>query len=94
MYCVQKDRFVTEQSQALQIRRSGSIVYEPGKCIRCGLCIAVCREAGEPIGLAFKGRGFDVEVGVPFEHSLTDAMLSSAARCAAVCPTGALFSGE
>lgn len=66
------------------------VVYEPGKCILCGLCIQVGEQAREPVGLAFVGRGFDTRVGVPFEESLAAALLIAARQCAEVCPTGAL----
>ena len=66
------------------------VVYEPGKCISCGICIRLAAEAGEKTGLTFLGRGFDVRVGVPFGGSLAEALGSSAADCVAACPTGAL----
>jgi ferredoxin len=66
------------------------IIYEPGKCIVCGLCIQIAREAREPLGLTFIGRGFDVRVGVPFDQSIADGLKSVAKRCAEACPTGAL----
>ncbi len=67
-----------------------SVIYEPGKCIRCGLCIQLCARAKEELGLTFVGRGFDVVVGVPFERSLAEGLRKVAAECAAACPTGAL----
>jgi len=66
------------------------VIYEPGKCIRCGLCIQVCARAKEELGLTFIGRGFDVVVGVPFDRPLAEGLRKAAAECAAACPTGAL----
>lgn len=66
------------------------IIFEPGKCINCGLCVQIAAAAGEKVGLTFIGRGFDVRVRVPFNDSLKDALTQTAAQCAAACPTGAL----
>ena len=40
-------------------------IFEPGKCIDCGLCIQIAAAAGESPGLTFIGRGFNVRVAVP-----------------------------
>lgn len=65
------------------------IVYEPGKCILCGACIAAAAEAGDGQGLAIVGRGFEASVGAPLDGTLLDAIPKSARRAAEVCPTGA-----
>jgi ferredoxin len=76
-------------------RRHASVVFEPGKCIKCGLCLEVARRHGEPLGLAFVGRGFEVRVAVPFDEPLSAGLKAAAADCVQICPTGALaFSGE
>lgn len=66
------------------------VVYEPGKCIKCGLCVQITEKSGEKFGLAFVDRGFDVSVrpalGVPLDQGLEKA----AAQCVLSCPTGAL----
>jgi NADPH-dependent glutamate synthase beta subunit-like oxidoreductase/ferredoxin len=73
-----------------QQTQHAEIIYEPGKCIDCGLCIQVAKQAGEELGLTFVGRGFDVRVAVPFERSIADGLKQSAAKCVTACPTGAL----
>ena len=66
------------------------IVYEPGKCIACGLCIQIASRGREPLGLAFIGRGFNVRVDVPFNETLAEGLKRTGAECVAACPTGAL----
>jgi NADPH-dependent glutamate synthase beta subunit-like oxidoreductase len=66
------------------------IVYEPGKCIDCGLCIKIAAESREELGLSFIGRGFDVRVAVPFDRSIADGLKLAAAKCVEACPTAAL----
>ena len=70
--------------------RTGDVIYEPGKCIDCGLCIQIASQAGEKIGLSFTGRGFDVRVAVPFEHPVAEGLEGCTEKCVAACPTGAL----
>ncbi len=67
-----------------------TVIYEPGKCIRCELCVQIASEATDSLGLTFVGRGFDVKVGIPFDGSLEDALGEVAARCVRACPTAAL----
>jgi len=66
------------------------IIYEPGKCINCGLCTQIASKAGESLGLTFIGRGFDVRVAVPFDHSIAEGLKVAAKKCVQACPTGAL----
>jgi ferredoxin len=67
-----------------------SVVFEPGKCIKCGICVRITEEAAEPLGLTFIGRGFNVRVGVPFDAPMSEALQKVAADCVTACPTGAL----
>lgn len=72
------------------IQEGGKVLYEPGKCVRCGLCVEITRRNGETPGLAFAGRGYGMRVRVPFGLPLDVALGESAAECVAACPTGAL----
>ena len=66
------------------------VLYEPGKCIDCGICVRIASEADEELGLTFVGRGFDVRIQAPFGASIAEALRRTASRCAEACPTGAL----
>lgn len=72
------------------ISASRWISFEPGKCMKCGLCVRISAEAGDSPGLCFTGRGIDVEVAVPFGEPLGRSLKKSALLCAEACPTGAL----
>jgi ferredoxin len=83
-------RFKAARRPFQQDARHAEVIYEPGKCIDCGLCIQIAAAAGEPLGLTFVGRGFDVRVAVPLDRSLVEALSKAAAECVAACPTAAL----
>ncbi len=66
------------------------VIYEAGKCIKCGRCIAVTEEKRVPLGLSYIGRGFRVKVGVPLNQTIREGLREAALECVEVCPTGAL----
>jgi formate dehydrogenase major subunit len=65
------------------------IIYEPGKCILCAACVTAAAEAGDGLGLAIVGRGFEAAVAVPLKGTMIEALPTAARRAAEVCPTGA-----
>ena len=67
-----------------------SVVYEPEKCIKCGLCIEITSKNKELTGLTYIGRGFDVRVDIPFNRALGEALTNTAIECVNACPTGAI----
>ena len=46
--------------------------------------------AAEPVGLSFVGRGFDMRVAAPFDHTIEEGLGAVAEECVRHCPTGAL----
>jgi formate dehydrogenase major subunit len=89
-YQVDPYRFVGERRSFSQDTTHPEIIYEPGKCIMCDACVRIAAEAGEELGIAPIGRGFQVAVGVPFGKPLSEGLKSAAQRAAQACPTGAL----
>ena len=83
-------RFAGQRRRFSQDISHPEIIYEPGKCISCDACVRIAAAAGEELGLAMTGRGFDVTVAVPFGRPLSEGLRHAAERCAAACPTGAL----
>ena len=77
-----------------RVLQHAEVVYEPGKCIRCGQCVEAARRLDEPLGLAFVGRGFGLRIDAALGASIQEALRTSAAECVRVCPTGALAFSE
>jgi formate dehydrogenase major subunit len=90
-YGVDPTRFVGERRHFVRDSSHPDIIFEPGKCILCGVCVEVARQAGEELGMSFLGRGFEVAVASPFGRPMAEALKTSAKRAAEVCPTGAIM---
>ena len=83
-----------ERGQMTRVNQNAAALYEPGKCIKCGLCVRVTEREGEAFGFTYVGRGFDVKIGVPLDKSLQEGLGQTAAKVIATCPTGALAKDE
>ena len=90
-YHVDQKRFKTSERRHItkQINHS-TVVYEPQKCIKCGICVRLTEKYGEKFGFTYIGRGFDVEIGIPFNEELEVGLTKIALKVAVGCPTGAI----
>jgi predicted molibdopterin-dependent oxidoreductase YjgC len=66
------------------------VIWEPGKCISCGLCVQIASRDKEPLGLTYIGRGFSVRVSAPFGRDMSEALQKVAQEVCEACPTAAL----
>jgi ferredoxin len=89
-YGADASRFRTERRQFEQQVQPGGIIFERGKCILCGICVKLTELAREPLGLTFIGRGFDVKIATPLNHTIEEGLQKVADECVKHCPTGAL----
>lgn len=89
-YGADASRFRSERRVFVQQRQPGGVIFEPGKCILCGICVKLTELAREPLGLTFVGRGFDVRLAAPFSAEIDAGLQKVAEECVTHCPTGAL----
>ncbi len=90
LYKAQQTRFKDNNRQNVRKFVHHSLVYEPEKCIKCGLCVRITEKNKEKLGLTFIGRGFDVEISVPFNKEIDKALIETANLVCDNCPTGAI----
>lgn len=90
----QKRFFPKERKPVRKIFKNKPAVYEPEKCIKCGICVKITSRQKEELGLTYIGKGFDVEISVPFDNDQVNAFKKTALECIEHCPTGALSLNE
>jgi ferredoxin len=82
-----------DQEQRLPVTKEMQhrlVVFEPGKCIKCGICVRLTAKYKEQFGFTFIGRGFDVRIGIPFNQPMSEGLKMVAYEVADACPTGAI----
>ncbi len=90
-YGADAHRFESPTRPPVILRRDHpQVVYEPGKCIRCGICVRIAAAAGEPLGMTFQGRGYSEQVAPSFNDGLEAGLGRVWRECVAACPTAAL----
>jgi NADPH-dependent glutamate synthase beta subunit-like oxidoreductase/ferredoxin len=89
-YSANQRRFAAVDRKTMTKYIAHQIVYEPLKCIKCGICVRMTSKYQEKYGFSFIGRGFDVVIGVPFNESVEAGLAETAEKVAEACPTGAL----
>ena len=79
-----------ERNKHVHIDQNAGALYEPEKCIKCGLCVRISDAHRERFGFTFIGRGFDVRPGIALNKTLKQGLEKVAEEVVASCPTGAL----
>ena len=65
------------------------IILDRGKCVKCGICVKICREVVNEYLLDFKNRGYETKIDTAFSETLpTDC--TECGECIEGCPVGAL----
>jgi hypothetical protein len=90
VYGANADRFRAKRRPFEEHVQPGGVIFEPGKCILCGICVKLTELAREPLGLTFIGRGFDVRIGAPLDRTIEEGLQEVATEVVHQCPTGAL----
>ncbi len=65
-------------------------VFEPAKCVRCGICVRLGETRKARYGLTFLKRGYAVRIGPPIGVPFLEALGDLAEEIVAACPTAAL----
>lgn len=90
-YGADQKRFRSEERlMCTKHNQHKQIIYEPSKCIKCGICVRITEKYKDDFGLTFIGRGFEVVVGVPFNESIGEGLKEASLEVADACPTGAI----
>ncbi|MCF8371838.1 MAG: FAD-dependent oxidoreductase [Bacteroidales bacterium] len=83
-----------ERKTIRKIDQHSLIIYEPEKCIKCSICVRLTEKHKEKLGLTFIGRGFDVQIAVPFNEGMDRGLEKIAEEVVRACPTGAMAMKE
>jgi len=70
---------------------SEAILYDPDKCILCGLCVRYCEEVQKAEALAFAGRLEQIEVSTAFGIDLHKSSCVLCGGCVEICPAGSML---
>ncbi|MCX7818618.1 MAG: 2Fe-2S iron-sulfur cluster-binding protein [Kiritimatiellae bacterium] len=82
-------RFAATARPPVILRRDHPrLVYEPGKCIHCGICVRLAaRSRGT---MTFQRRGYEQQVAPAFNNGLDAGLGAAADEAVRACPTAAL----
>lgn len=65
-------------------------LFDPNKCVICGICVRTCEEIVGLGALGFINRGFKTVIGTFGNKPFTESICESCGECVTRCPVGAL----
>jgi len=65
-------------------------LFDPNKCVLCGICVRTCREIQGVQAIDFINRGYVTKIGTFADQPFIDSICESCGECVARCPVGAL----
>ena len=68
----------------------GIIVRDHNKCVRCGRCVAVCKDVQGIGAIRMEGEGMKGRVVPSRGATLAESGCVNCGQCISVCPVGAL----
>lgn len=81
---------VKEPYKAVPVRTDGIIVRDDNKCVRCGRCVAACKNLQGISAIKLDGTGMDANVVPAKGENLVASGCVGCGQCIVVCPVGAL----
>jgi formate dehydrogenase major subunit len=88
-YGAQPDAIKGEKIRCGYDNRHPAIIHDRMKCIKCGICVKICRDVVNQNLLSQKKRGFSTIVETAYGRPLPDSC-SACGECVKECPVGAL----
>jgi len=70
---------------------SEAILYDPDKCILCGLCVSYCEQIQKAEALTISGRPGQLQVSTAFGIDLQASSCVLCGGCVEICPAGAML---
>ncbi|HHX51474.1 MAG TPA: 2Fe-2S iron-sulfur cluster binding domain-containing protein [Clostridia bacterium] len=91
---IREIRFAGHRNEYPKDLSTPALIRDPGKCILCRRCVAVCQEVQTVKAIVPLERGFTTLIGPAFQENLADSTCVQCGQCALVCPTGAIVERE
>jgi formate dehydrogenase major subunit len=88
-YGAKPDAIKGEKIKVGYDNRHPSIIHDRMKCIKCGICVKICKEVVNKNLFSLKQRGFSAKVETAFAQPLPDSC-TECGECIESCPVGAL----
>ena len=94
LYNIRENTFESKVNYKEKDKSSIAIIRDESKCIKCGRCIAVCRNKQGIDVLCYANRAEDYKITTVFDKDLNDISCISCGQCSRVCPVGAIYERE